>query len=966
MKFTGERMIPEVNTDQPLYVEHINRYLFARKIVKNKIVLDIASGEGYGSDLLLRGGAKKVFGVDISEEAINYSKAKYPGVNFLVGSATTIPLADSSVDIVVSFETIEHITADDQKIFLEEIKRVLKNDGQLMMSTPNINVYPAGNPFHLNELSPEEFMGILKKKFKSVDMYYQENAESNYLSSTEVLKQKKLKDSQDLFDHYKINEINAKASTYIVALCSMRPTDTLKGNVILNNVLPEQKYTFFSRKVASLEIQTESLAKELKTQKEALAIMTSHLNEVRGSLIHTKTHSQGSLFVRLIKKFVPKIIQEKILRPIFDTYNIRKTLNCFMKKPLAFSKHQSPKASIIIPVYNNWLFTYTCLKSLHNLTDTSSFEVIVVDDGSTDRTRQGLEKIKNIVYIKNLKNLGFVGSCNAGAKAAHGEYLVFLNNDTMVKPGWLDSLLLTFTYNNVGLAGSKLVYPDGRLQEAGGIIWKNKNAWNYGRYHDANNYEYNYLKEVDYISGASIMISNKLFNKVGCFGKEFSPGYCEDSDLAFKVREAGFRVIYQPLSEVVHFEGISSGTDISSGMKKHQVENLNTFYKKWKSTLSKENIKETDGPFLARDRSKGKKIMLYVDHQVPRWDQDAGSFITYQYLKIFSELGYKIIFWANDLHKVPDYTEKLQQMGIEVVYGKVSFEEFILKNGKYIETTILSRAPIAIYYIDIVKKYTNSKIHFLTHDLHHIRELRQAKIENDKEMEENAQETKEIELDLMIKSDKTWLVSTEEVDIIKRELPDADTFLYPWVEKEAVPSELISFDQRNGVFFLGGFNHAPNANAVVWFKKEIYPYLKEKDIKVTIVGSNVPEEIKKLEEKDFVIQGFLSDQELDDLFNRSKVFVSPLRYGAGFKGKIAKSLSRGLPVVSTSIGAEGMGLRNGINVFISDDPRQFAENTIKLYTDKKLWNKISSEALRHAKENYSEKNAKKKLSKILS
>ena len=120
------------------------------------------------------------------------------------------------------------------------------------------------------------------------------------------------------------------------------------------------------------------------------------------------------------------------------------------------------------------------------------------------RQKKWLNKIRNAVYIKNKKNLGFVGSCNAGAKKAKGKYLVFLNNDTFVKKNWLNALLETFKNNkNIGLVGSKLIYPDGRLQEAGGIVWKNKNAWNYGRYGDPNDPEFNYLKDVDYCSGAS-------------------------------------------------------------------------------------------------------------------------------------------------------------------------------------------------------------------------------------------------------------------------------------------------------------------------------------------------------------------------------------------------------------------------------------------------------------------------------
>ncbi|MDD5693584.1 MAG: glycosyltransferase, partial [Patescibacteria group bacterium] len=157
----------------------------------------------------------------------------------------------------------------------------------------------------------------------------------------------------------------------------------------------------------------------------------------------------------------------------------------------------------------------------------------------------------------------------------------------------------------------------------------------------------------------------------------------------------------------------------------------------------------------------------------------------------------------------------------------------------------------------------------------------------------------------------------------------------------------------------------PNVDAVKWLKEDIYPLLKKEKIVVKVVGSNPPKEVLDLGEKGFDILGFMSDEDLDKLFSTSKVFISPLRFGAGFKGKIAKSISRGLPVVSTKIGAEGMGFKNNENILIADDANSFAESIIKLYLDQKLWEKISKNSIKHAKENYSYENAKDKISGIL-
>jgi GT2 family glycosyltransferase len=247
-----------------------------------------------------------------------------------------------------------------------------------------------------------------------------------------------------------------------------------------------------------------------------------------------------------------------------------------------------PRASIVIPVFNELARTYACLASIVEHTRDVSFEVIVSDDGSTDDMGQLGSRVGGLRVLRSGERTGFVAACNRGAAAATGRYLVFLNNDTLVSAGWLARLLETFEEEaRVGLVGAQLVYPDGRLQEAGGIVYSDGSCWNYGRRDDPQNPKYGRRADVDYCSGACLAIARDLFLEIGGFDSRYAPMYYEDVDLAFAVRAAGWRTLYEPACRIVHVEGGTAGRDAGAGAKRHQRANRLRFASKWTDALAR-------------------------------------------------------------------------------------------------------------------------------------------------------------------------------------------------------------------------------------------------------------------------------------------------------------------------------------------------------------------------------------------
>jgi GT2 family glycosyltransferase len=701
------------------------------------------------------------------------------------------------------------------------------------------------------------------------------------------------------------------------------------------------------REVTIQRLNALSLAQELATERELRARMERSRSWRYTRPLHHVRVALRDGFKALRRRWSPDSaaapaagVPPRAAQPKLDLVRVLEELR--------FAEQATPLVSIIIPCYGQYAHTLACLRSIQQHLPSVPIEVIVVEDASGEAEMDRLAAVPGLRYIRRPVNLGFLRSCNAALAEARGAFIHLLNNDTEVTADWLDTLLDLFNARpDCGLVGSRLLYPDGRQQEAGCIVWNDGNASNYGRLDDPRRSIYGYVRRADYCSAASVLLRTDVFRDLGGFDERYLPAYYEDTDLAFRIRERGLEVYYQPESRVVHHEGVSHGTEAASGIKAHQATNRLTFLDRWRATLKAQQYPSGVDAASARDRAHGRRCLLVVDHYVPQPDRDAGSKAIFQLIETYLDMGWDVKFWPDNLHHDTLYTRALQQLGVEVFYGAEYIDGFgawMHDNSHRIDRVLLSRPHVAANYFADIRRHSAATVMYYGHDLHHVRlaEQRRVQPENLQLAAEEAR-MKALEESAWAQSDVIYYLSHEEVNFVaariaanggSAQVRRAQPYFYDVVD-DALPDELA---RRRGLLFVAGFAHAPNVDAALWFCAEVLPLLRAAlpDLELWLVGSNPTPAVQALAAPGVHVTGQVSDGELKAHYAAARVAVAPMRFGAGVKNKVVEAFARGCPLVTTSVGHQGLHELEQASPS-ADSAAAFAAQTLRLLRDDDAW-----------------------------
>lgn len=636
---------------------------------------------------------------------------------------------------------------------------------------------------------------------------------------------------------------------------------------------------------------------------------------------------------------------------------------------LGFPATENPVLSVLLVLYNQAHLSLLCLRTLLENADVP-FELIVVDNASGDRTGELLERLENVRVIGNTENLGFVKAVNQGAELATGEFLLLLNNDAFIEPGALGAAIEVLREDaSAGAVGGRIELLDGKLQEAGNIVWRDGSCAGYGRGENPKDGAFRFRREVDYCSGAFLMFRTAQFRELGGFDEAFAPAYYEESDFCLRLRRQGLRTMYEPRARVRHYEFASTG-----GMNAAvalQEKNRALFREKHAEFLTGQPAADPTRTLYART-SNGNPNVLLIDDAVPHASMGGGYPRCRHIVSLLSRMPLNVSFlplhfpndnWGEVYRTLPENVEVLLDR------GRSGLAQLLAQRAGFYQYVMVSRPTNMAFFNQVLKSLPREARQFdIFYDAEAVfagRELLWRELQGESVDEDEKKRVISEELESATEASAVLTVSEAEADLFRERGHDRVLVLGHGMEPVAEPAP---FDARRGLLFVGALKdeHSPNVDSLLWFVCNVLPLIERDipEIDLTVAGHTAAPSLVSIERPNIHMKGRL--ESLEGLYRDSRVFIAPTRFAAGIPHKVHEAAAHGVPSVVTPLLARQLGWRHERELLVGDSPQSFAEQCLRLYRDAGLWERISAAGREAVARDCSEERFRKTLEELFS
>ncbi len=648
---------------------------------------------------------------------------------------------------------------------------------------------------------------------------------------------------------------------------------------------------------------------------------------------------------------VPAPIQEAQGKQLFARM-AEISLVQFARTRIDFTVRGEAAVSVVVVLHNQFALTMSALASLRSCY-AGGLELILVDSGSRDETRRIGRYLIGARVIRFDRNAGFVESCNTALAYVTAPAVLYLNNDVTLGFKSVQLALERLQSDpRIGAVGAKFIRTHGLLQEAGSIIWRDGSTSGYLRDADPAIPEANFLRDVDFCSGAFLMVRTEPLRALRGFDDDFRPAYYEETDLCVRLRKSGYRVVYDPMVVIHHVEFGSSSSSRSTRMiqRNHRI-----FVEKHRDWLRYKSPPRPRNALFARSPKDGRARILFIEDRVPMRELGSGYVRSNDIVHAMAALGYHVGVYpiypttATVMDTLVDFPET-----VEVLYdrGMEQLRDFIEERSGYYDIVWIGRTHNLERLLPILSDSSSSlPEHGLVLDTEAISAPRTAERARvlGLELEDDFETMLREELACAYFCQKIVAVNERDAGLIRQAGHTNIAVLGHVKEPAPTPS---GWSQRAGLLFLGAFHEqaSPNYDSLVWFVDAVLPRLAGRlppEARFTIAGHTARDVDMTPFGRDGRVELIGPVGDLAALYDRHRVFVAPTRFAGGIPFKVHEAASYGLPVVATELLCRQVGWVDGREILSggTDDPARFADRIVSLYEDAVLWDALRAGAL---------------------